>query len=154
MIIAENVMKFLNGEITWAQVEGITEDQATRFMEVGTTYLATQRFDEAEKVFKCLADINPKDADAHALLASTYQAQERPAEAIAAFGEALKMNPKHLVALAARGELRMKEGDRGGLDDLKRAAEIDPMGTTASGKRAAQLVRALVFRSGEARASR
>lgn len=145
MIVAENVLKFINGEITWAQVEGLTEEQATRYMQMGTAYLQAGQFDRALEVFNCLAGVNPKDPDAHALVGSTYQAMEKPEQAIAAFGRALALNPKHIVALAGRGELRRKQGDAEGLSDLKRAAEIDPMGKTNAGKRAAQLVRALAF---------
>jgi Flp pilus assembly protein TadD len=151
MIIAENVMKFLKGEMTWAQVEGLTDDQVTRFMQMGVHHLASGQLHEAQRVFECLVGVNPKDADAHALLGTALQAQERFDEAIAAFDRALQLQPKHVVALSHRGELRRRSGDAAGLGDLKRAAELDPMGRTAAGKRAAQLVRAMTFKPATAR---
>ena len=154
MIIAENVMKFIEGKITWAQVEGLTEEQAKRFMQMGVYKMASGQADEAQRLFECLVGVNPKDADAHALLGTAFEAQARPEEAIASFTEALKVNPKHVVALAHRGELRRKQGDADGITDLKRAAEIDPMGRTEAGKRATQLVRALTFKPSKAASGR
>jgi len=152
-MIAENVMKFLKGSCTWAEVEEVTAEQAGRYMNAGAQYLATGRFEEAERLFFCLTELNPKDADAHALLGTARQAQEKHEEAIAAYTRAIAVDPKHVVALAERGELRRKQGDAGGLDDLKRAAEIDPMGNTRAGARAAKLVRALAFHPGSSAAT-
>ena len=151
MIVAENVMKFLEGKMTWAQVEGLTEEQATRFMQMGAYKMSAQHFEEARRIFECLASVNPADADAHALVGTAFQAEEKFDEAIAAFTEALKRNPKHVVALSHRGELRRKQGDAEGFADLKRAAELDPMGKSEAGRRAAQLVRALTFKPSKSR---
>lgn len=47
-------------------------------------------------------------------------------EALEMCEEALKINPSSAKALAARGELRMNEGDlKGAIEDLRRADEID-----------------------------
>jgi tetratricopeptide (TPR) repeat protein len=146
MIIAENLYKFLDGRATWAEVEGMTSEQATRYMQMGFDRLRTGQFEEAQRVFECLATINPRDADTHALVGASLEARGELAGAVKAFGRAIAINPRHVVALANRGELRRKLGDELGINDLQRAAELDPMGQSAAGKRAGQLVRALAFR--------
>lgn len=145
MIIAENLYKFIAGKGTWAEVEGLTAEQATRYMQLGFDRLRAGQFEEAQRIFECLAAINPQDADAHALVGAALEARGEQEAAVRAFGKAIAIHPRHVVALANRGELRRKLGDAGGITDLQRAAELDPMGRTAAGKRAGQLVRALVF---------
>lgn len=148
MIVAENVLRFINGEITWAQVEGLSSEQVARYLQMGADYLRAGQLERALEVFNCLAAVNPRDADAHAAIGSTLEAMERPDDAIAAFTRALELEPRHLVALTGRGELRRAQGDAEGLRDLRRAAELDPMGRTVAGRRAGQLVRALAFNRG------
>ncbi len=147
MITIENVVKFLKGEKTWAEVEGITAMQANEYKRAGYGYMEQGDFERAGRMFECLITINPQDVDSYAFRGVVHQAQEQNDLAIRSYDAALAIDSRHVLALANRGELRMQLGDQLGITDLQRAAELDPMGRTVAGKRAAGLVRALKLRS-------
>jgi tetratricopeptide (TPR) repeat protein len=58
---AGRVMRFLKGEITWAQVEGWTLNQAYAFAKLGTDLIQSGQLSAAFKIFSCLHALNPKD---------------------------------------------------------------------------------------------
>jgi len=146
MITATNLIKFLKGQLTWAQAEGLTAEEATRYLRMGATFLQQGDHPSATRVFECLITLNPHDPDPHAFLGAVHQDQSREEAAVASYSAALALDPRHVLALSGRGELRLQRGDSTGLADLQRAAELDPMGRTAAGKRACGLIRAIKLR--------
>ena len=142
---AQRFLAFARGEVTWAEVEGITAEQARNIAEAGCDLAAAGRLEEARVLFEGLTAINPRDAGAHAALGTVYQKLDRLQDALDAYDAALSVDAAHPVALAHRGELRLRRGDAGGLEDVARALQADPLGETAAGKRAASLVRALAL---------
>ncbi|MFN0062017.1 MAG: tetratricopeptide repeat protein [Myxococcaceae bacterium] len=135
-----SLKRFLQGEWTWAQVEGMTEAQAREIAELGCQLAASGRLREAQTLFEGLVAGNPKDAAAQAALGTVLQRQGNTDLAKRAYEEALKHDPGQVVALCNRGELRLYARDAGGIADLMEAMKSDPQEGTASGKRARALL--------------
>ena len=136
---------FARGEATWAEVEGMTFEEAKAIAQVGCDLAAAGRCEEARILFEGLVEGNPKDAASRAALGTVYQKLGRLEDAVAEYSAALAEDPRNPVALGNRGELRLRAGDRQGFGDLARAVESDPRGDTAAGRRAKALVKAITL---------
>jgi tetratricopeptide (TPR) repeat protein len=145
--------KFVRNEITWAEVEGMTFEQARAISRTAMELAARGRLQDAKVLFEGLVAGNPKDTASLTALGSIYQRLNRKDDALACYDEAIRLFDQNFVALASRGELRLRAGDRQGIEDLKRAAAIDAKGLTAAGKRARTLVASLARRPAQARPS-
>ena len=134
-----------NGEVTLAELEGMTFDRAQQIAQIGCDFAAAGQLDEARQIFEGLVAMNPKDAAAHAALGTVYQRLARTDEAIAEFDAALGLDARNPVALANRGELRLKRGEVNGLDDLAKAVTADPSGELPASRRAQALLKAVAI---------
>lgn len=139
----DRMRKFLENEMTWAEVEGMTAEQAGRISRIGCELAAAGRLNDARIIFEGLVAGNPKDHSAVSALGTVYAKLQRKAEAIDCFDKALAIFDKNVVALSNRGELRLRGGDAGGLEDLAKAVEVDDRGMSAAGRRARTLLTAL-----------
>lgn len=131
------------GELTWAEVEGVSARQARAIARVGCDLARGGRLEEARIVFEGLVSLNPRDGGCHAALGTVLQKLGDLPGARAAYEAALAVDAANPVALVNRGELRLRAGDGGGREDLRRARDADPDGKTASGRRARALLVAL-----------
>ncbi len=143
--LVRRVKSFSRGEMTWAEVEGMTFEEAKAIAQVGCDLAASGRLDDARIIFEGLVAANPKDSAARAALGTVYQKLGRTPDAITEYTAAIETDPKNPVALANRGELRLKAGDRAGFHDLAKAVDADPYGETAAGRRAKGLVKAIAM---------
>ena len=141
----EKLKKFARGEMTWAEVEGMTFEEAKSIAQVGCDLAAIGRLEEARILFEGLVAGNPKDSASRAALGTVYQKLGRADEAMSEYSAALERDPENPVALANRGELRLRKGDREGFTDLARAVHVDPNGETGAGRRAKALVKAITL---------
>ncbi len=152
----ELLRRFVRREITFAQLEGFTRDDARRIARMGHALYEQDRLEEARTLFEGLAALNPLDAYAHQVLGAIAEREGKAALARRYFDVCLSLNPANVWVRVRRGELRLREGDaRGGLEDLAAALEADPEGETPSGRRARLVVAALqaaARRTGEAAA--
>lgn len=139
----DKMRRFLENELTWAEVEGMTADQARQIRRIGCELAARGRHQDARIIFEGLVAGNPRDVSALSALGAVYLRLGRKDEARRSFEEALALFPNNVVALAHRGELRLRAGDGGGLHDLARAVELDAKGVSAAGRRARVLLGAL-----------
>jgi len=136
---------FARGEVTWAEVEGMTFEEAKAIAQVGCELAAAGRFEEARILFEGLVEGNPKDAASRAALGTVYQKLGRLQEAISEYSAALERDPRNPVALVNRGELYLRQGLRQGFTDVASAVEADPHGDTSAGRRARALVKAITL---------
>ncbi|MFL5318488.1 MAG: tetratricopeptide repeat protein [Myxococcaceae bacterium] len=136
---------YARGEMTWAEVEGITFEEAKAIAQVGCDLAGAGRLEEARIIFEGLVEMNPKDSAARAALGTVYQKLGRSDEAMVEYSASLAQDPRNPVALANRGELRLKAGDRNGFTDLAMAIDSDPHGETAAGRRAKGLLKAIAM---------
>ena len=139
----ERMRRFVENELTWAEVEGMTTQQAAQISRIGCDLAAAGRLNDARIIFEGLVAGNPKDTAAHSALGTVYARLQRKPEAIGCFDKALALFDKNVIALANRGELRLRSGDVGGLQDLARAVEVDARGVSAAGRRARILLAAM-----------
>lgn len=147
--VVDSLKKWIKGEATWAEVEGMTFEEARAIAQVGCDLAGQGRLEEARVIFEGLVAGNPKDSGSQAALGTVYQKLGRIDDAREAYDAALAADPKNPVALGNRGELRLKGGDKAGFADLMLAVEADPHGETAAGRRAAGLVRAITLQAVE-----
>lgn len=145
----EGIRQWARGERTWAQVEGMTFEEAQSIARLGCELAGAGRLEEARVVFEGLAALNPRDGAVRAALGTVLQKLGRLDEARAEYDAALQHSPDNPVALGNRGELRLRAGDRDGLLDLARATEADPHGETAAARRARALLRAMALIAAE-----
>ena len=142
---AAKLKAYARGELTWAEAEGMTFEEAKAIAQVGCDLAAAGRLEEARVLFEGLVEGNPLDTAARAALGTVYQKLGRNPEALAAYNAVLERDPKNPVALGNRGELYLKLGNREGFNDLALAVEADPEGLTAAGRRAKALVKAIAL---------
>lgn len=138
--VLQRAQAFARGEATLAELEGMTGTQAARIAQVGCELAEAGRLSEACEVFEGLVVGNPEDASARAALGSLYESLGHPLLARAQYEAALEVAPRHPVALARRGELRLKGGDAGGRKDLLAAVLADPKEGTLATVRARRLL--------------
>jgi Flp pilus assembly protein TadD len=143
MEISRRLKAYARQEMTWAEVEGMTWDEARAIAQIGCDLAAAGRLEEARVIFEGLVAGNPNDAASHAALGTVFQKLGRVDDAMDAYDAALISDPRNPVALGNRGELKLKLGDQEGLADLARATEVDPKGETSAGRRARSLLQAL-----------
>jgi tetratricopeptide (TPR) repeat protein len=136
---------FARGESTWAEVEGMTFEEAKAIAQVGCELAAAGRYDEARILFEGLVEGNPKDTASRAALGTVYQKLGRLQDAITAYSATLERDPRNPVALVNRGELYLRQGQRQGFTDVANAVEADPHGETSAGRRARALVKAITL---------
>lgn len=101
---------------------GFTQDQIQAITNAGFDLVESGNHDGAAVVFAGLIAMNPKEAAIHAALGSVFQEQGKTAEAVAAYDEAIKLEAYSALARVNRGELRLKQGDSKGIEDLQIAA--------------------------------
>lgn len=109
---------------TLAQYIGMTRDQTEAAAAQGFDLLEAGDLEGAAALFNGLVLLNPNDASMQAALGSVLHQQGKLSEALAAYDTALAMDSNTVLARVNRGELRCKQGDLAGLEDLKVAARI------------------------------
>ena len=142
---AEQVKQLVRGDLTLAQLKGITAEDARIIARHACDLAAAGLLREARVLLEGMVALNPRDAAAHAALGTVYEKQGLTAEAHLSYDLALRHDPRHPVALANRGILRLRTGDAGGQSDLVAALQADPEGRTAAAQRAQAVAKALTL---------
>jgi len=139
----ENWEKFVMGEITWAQLEGMTMEQAYTIADLGYTFYEQGKYDDAQTLFEGLVISNPYDGYFHTMLGAIYAKKDMHEEAAEEYSIAIELDPENISAYVNRGELLLQHGEfEYAMDDLKAAIELDPNGEDPSGIRARALAAA------------
>lgn len=140
-----NLTKFVLGEITWAELTGLTMQDAYAFAEIAYNLFEQGKYDQAQTVVEGLVISNPYDGYFHSLLGSIYGRKGMHEEAQEEYSIALELNPKDLASYVNRAEILLQHGDiEKALEDLKKAVELDPKGEEPFGIRARALAQATV----------
>ncbi|MEE8408307.1 MAG: tetratricopeptide repeat protein [Myxococcota bacterium] len=139
----ENIDKFIMGEITWAQLQGMTLDEAYAIAEYGYGLYQEGKFHEARTLFEGLVLCNPYDAYFHNMLGAVFQQLDMEEEALESYTAAVDLDEENLHAIVNRGELYLKNGEFDkALDDLHKAVQLDPEGKNPAALRARALAMA------------
>lgn len=139
----ENFKKFLFGKITWAQLEGMTMEQAYSIAEFGYTMYQQGRYKDARTLFEGLVIGNPYDPYFHAMLGAIYTKLDLHEEAAQEFSIAIELDPEDINSYVNRGELLLQHGEfEAAMEDLKAAIDLDPKGENPASLRARALAAA------------
>lgn len=139
----ENFKKFLFGKITWAQLEGMTMEQAYAIAEFGYTMYQQGRYKDARTLFEGLVIGNPYDPYFHAMLGAIYTKLDMHEEAAQEFSIAIELDPEDINSYVNRGELLLQHGEfEYAMEDLKAAIDLDPDGKNPASLRARALAAA------------
>ncbi len=139
----ENFKKFLFGKITWAQLEGMTMEQAYAIAEFGYTMYGQGRYKDARTLFEGLVIGNPYDPYFHAMLGAIYTKLDMHEEAAQEFSIAIELDPEDINSYVNRGELLLQHGEfEHAMEDLKAAIDLDPEGKNPASLRARALAAA------------
>jgi tetratricopeptide (TPR) repeat protein len=139
----ENLEKFIMGEITWAELEGMSMEEAYAIADLGYTLFEQGRYDDAQTVYEGLVIGNPYDAYFHTMLGAIYAKKNMHEEAAEEYSIAIELDPKNISAYVNRGELLLQHGEfEYAMDDLKAAIDLDPKAENPSGIRARALAAA------------
>jgi type III secretion system low calcium response chaperone LcrH/SycD len=139
----ENFKKFLFGKITWAQLEGMTMEQAYAIAEFGYVMYQQGRYKDARTLFEGLVIGNPYDPYFHAMLGAIYTKLDMHEEAAQEFSIAIELDPEDINSYVNRGELLLQHGEfEYAMEDLKAAIDLDPEGKNPASLRARALAAA------------
>jgi tetratricopeptide (TPR) repeat protein len=139
----ENLEKFIMGEITWAELEGMSMEEAYAIADLGYTLFEQGRYDDSQTVYEGLVIGNPYDAYFHTMLGAIYAKKNMHEEAAEEYSIAIELDPKNISALVNRGELLLQHGEfEYAMEDLKKAIDLDPKAENPSGIRARALAAA------------
>ena len=131
------------GEITWAQLQGMTVDEAYSIAEYGYSLFKEGRYHDARAIWEGLIICNPYDAYFHNMLGATYHQLDMDEEAAEEYSTAIELDEEHLHAYVNRGELLLQNGEfERAQADLRKAIELDPEGKSDASVRARSLAMA------------
>jgi len=123
----ERVSLFLKGELNWAQLVGISVDEAYAMAEIGFNLLTQGRLEDAEKIFLGLVSMNPTDGYFHCVLGSIFGRQGRLEEAHKELQACVELGYVDSQVFVNRAEIALKQGQLyEALADLERVIESEP----------------------------
>lgn len=155
--IFEAVQGFLLGDLTLAQLEGISAEEMYAVASLGHDLLEEGKVEEARKIFEGLNVYNPMDSYFHAILGSIYERQDRFEDAARHYKSAVELYPEDVNswtglgetllrwcgALHAAGEVeKAAEAFEGAVEALSKAIQTAPQDDDGAALRARALVSA------------
>lgn len=146
---AKLVERFIEGEITWAELQRIPPQALFQMAEHGYLQFQRGKLKEAETVFKGLSVLDHKNSYYHTVLGAIYQKMDKLGDALAEYTVAIEMNDKDITAHVNRGEIYYRCGYvEEPLADFERAIKLDPQGKDAWANRA-RFLKNLILQEGE-----
>lgn len=123
------VDRFLEGEITWAELQGVPPQILFQMAEYGYLQFQRGKLSEAETIFKGLSVLDHRKAYYHAVLGAIYQRMDKLGDALAEYTVALEMDPQNIASYVNRGEIYYRCGyiDEP-LEDFDKAIALDTSG--------------------------
>lgn len=106
--IEEAVKAFILGDITLAQLEGISAEEIYAVADMGYDLFEEGKIEEAKKIFEGLYTYNPMDAYFRTVLGSIYQRQSNFAEAAGHYAAAVELYPEDVTAWTNLGETQLQ----------------------------------------------
>lgn len=156
--IVQAVRGFLLGDITLAQLEGVTASELYSIADLGYDFLEEGRPDVARRLFAGLCAYNPLDPYFHSLLGSACQRLGDYRDAIRHYQSAVQLFPGEIHTWTNLGEVlllesrRLREAGENGSasthferanNAFQKALFLDPPGKSRSSLRA-RVLRALI----------
>lgn len=144
-VTQDNIAKFIKGEITLAQLQGITLEQAYSMADIGYKLFLQGKYKDAIIIFDGLVALNPYDGYFHSVLGSIYARINEEDKAIREFSVSANLSPHDPQVLVNLGELLLNKGQfEEALTSLKKAVALDSAGANPAVVRAKALITATV----------
>ncbi len=135
---------FVLGRITLGELEGINKRAQYELAELGYGYLQAGQHEEALRIFRGLALLDPYDAYFQLALGWIAHKERRLDDAEQHLSRSLAINPYSVAAHTSRGEVRLLRGQIAeAVEDLEAAIELDPEANDPATHRAVALVEGL-----------
>jgi tetratricopeptide (TPR) repeat protein len=145
---------FVDGDMTWAEVQGIPQQLLFDIAERGYLKFKSGRLQEAESLFKGLSMVDHKTAYYYTALGAIYQKQENLLDAISAYTVAIELDPEDITAYVNRGEVYSSMGiQEQPLQDFDAAIKLDPEGKDPWANRARFLKKRILEDIAESKAA-
>lgn len=142
--IAEHVLNFVNGKISFAQFANLSKKRLQRVAEMAYVKLQHGRLDEAHRIFQALHIIDSANPYHHLALGSVFQKKRKDTEAVFHYGQCIEKSPKEINAYVNRGEVYLRHQNyKKAAQDFRQAILLDPQGRNKYANRARQLVIAI-----------
>ena len=126
-----------SGQITLAEYAGLSRKELYVIAQQAYQLLNSGKLEEARDIYLGLVAADPYDSVFHCHLGSVLLRLGNPDEALKEFDLALQFNIANVDAFAARGEIRLTQGNiKEAVADLGKAIELDPEGKRSSTRRA------------------
>lgn len=123
----QNVEKYVRGEVTLAELNGISGPEMLEMAVVGFQMYEQGKYEEAKVIFHGLASLEPRESYFATALGAVYLAQEQLDEAEKYFNVAITLNSKELSSYVNRGEVYLRKGRIiEAAEDFKKVLELDP----------------------------
>ncbi|MEZ4647957.1 MAG: tetratricopeptide repeat protein [Candidatus Eisenbacteria bacterium] len=106
--IEEAVKAFILGDITLAQLEGISAEEIYAVADMGYDLFEEGKIEEAKKIFEGLYTYNPMDPYFRTVLGSIYQRQSSFEEAAHHYTAAVELYPEDVTAWTNLGETQLQ----------------------------------------------
>lgn len=133
--------RFVKGELTLAELEGVDGDSQNKLAHLGYRLLTSGKLEDAKLVFEGLVALNPYEPYFLVAAGSVAQQQDRYDDAEHWYSRALDRDANHVVARANRGEVRvMLANIEGATEDLMEAVKLDPQAKEPNTARARGLL--------------
>ncbi len=137
-----NFQNFVEGDGTWAQMQGIPPELLFDVAERGYLKFKSGRLKEAEDIFLGLSYLDHKTAYYHTALGAIHQKQKKILEALAEYTVAIELNPEDITAYANRGEIYYSIGQyEEALKNFEVAINLDQSGKDPWANRARFLMK-------------
>lgn len=122
--IEEAVKGFILGDLTLAQLEGISAEDIYAVADIGYDLFEEGKLEDAKKIFEGLYTYNPMDPYFHTVLGSIYQRESNFAEAASHYATAVELHPEDVTSWTNLGETQLQwAAALQGEGDTERAAE-------------------------------
>lgn len=155
--IFEAIQGFLLGDLTLAQLEGISAEEMYAVAGMGHDLLDEGKIEDARKIFEGLNVYNPMDSYFHAVLGSIYEREDRFEDAARHYRSAVQLYPEDVNSWTGLGETMLRwcgalhsageieksaETFEGAVEALSKAIQTAPADDEGAALRARALVSA------------
>lgn len=141
LLTFEKIVKYVHGEITLAELEGINEAQLYTIAEIGYVLMEEGKLEEARKIYEGLIELSPDESYFHSVLGAIYQRLNYLDRALNEYDRAILLNPDDIPSIVNSAEILLHTGKLlESSERLKKAILLDKSGDNSWAIRARALV--------------
>ncbi len=141
LLTLDKIVRYVRGEITLAELEGIDEGQLYTIAEIGYVLMEEGKLEEARKIYEGLIELSPNESYFHSVLGAIYQRLNNNEKALNEYDRAISLNPDDIPSIVNSAEILLHTGKLlESSERLKKAIFLDKSGNDPWAMRARALV--------------